>query len=79
MKRYTASNARNHLGEIIDKACSTGQPVIVERHNKPLVAIVPLATTEQSSEQTPQPFPTYHLGTVRGTLSRDELYGEDGR
>ncbi|MBI2340856.1 MAG: type II toxin-antitoxin system Phd/YefM family antitoxin [Deltaproteobacteria bacterium] len=79
MKKYTASEARNNLGEIINRAYYTSQPVIVERRNKPLVAIVPLTPPGHTTESAPWGLPIYHLGGTKGTLSRSEIYGKEGR
>ncbi|MBI4211133.1 MAG: type II toxin-antitoxin system Phd/YefM family antitoxin [Deltaproteobacteria bacterium] len=78
MKRYTATQARNNFSEIVEKACETGQTVIIERRHKPLVAIVPLVP-DQESIGTAWDLPTYDLGNITGNLSRESLYDEDGR
>lgn len=79
MKRRSATEARNNFGGIIEEACHSGNPIIIERRNKPLVAIVPIGETDQSDMKDNLEIPVFHLGSVKESLTRSNIYGEDGR
>lgn len=79
MKRYSATEARNNFGEIIEETYHTGKAVIVERRNKPLVAIVPLTPIDQAGIGALETLPSFTLGSISGSLSRDDIYEENGR
>jgi len=46
-RRVTATEAKNHFGQIIRLARRTGQPVFVESRGKPVVVIVSVETFER--------------------------------
>jgi prevent-host-death family protein len=47
VKRIGAREARNNLADLIGQVYYGGEPVIVERSGKPMVAVVPLAILEK--------------------------------
>ena len=51
IKRIGAREARNHLADLIGQVHYGGQPVIIERSGKPMVALVPVAVLEQYLRQ----------------------------
>jgi prevent-host-death family protein len=47
VKRIGAREARNNLADLIGQVHYGGQPVIIERSGKPMVALVPVAVLER--------------------------------
>ena len=70
MKRRSATEARNNFGGIIEEVCHSGNPII---------AIVPIGETDQSDIKDNLEIPVFHLGSVKESLTRSNIYGEDGR
>jgi prevent-host-death family protein len=51
IKRIGAREARNNLADLIGQVHYGGQPVIIERSGKPMVALVPVTVLEQYLRQ----------------------------
>lgn len=79
MRHCSATKVRNSFGEMMEKAHHDGEVVIVERRNKPFVAIVPLVSVEEGPLSKSLGLPAFDLGQVSSNLSREEIYGEKGR
>ena len=46
----SATEVRTHFGQVMQKVAGTGEPVIVERGGKPVVAVISLADLERLQE-----------------------------
>lgn len=55
MKTLTSLALRNHLGEVLDGVRVTGEPVVVIRHKRPIVQIIPYHTRRFQQRKNPDP------------------------
>ncbi|MGZ8219886.1 type II toxin-antitoxin system Phd/YefM family antitoxin [Methylomagnum sp.] len=65
MSTYTVYNAKTHLSQLIEQACS-GQEVIIARGKQPLVKLVPLQAPGQGRQ----------FGAMRGRATVGEAFFE---
>ena len=71
--RISASEARASFSEILDRVGSTGEPVIVSRHDRPRAAIVPLSMLASARERLLQ-----RAVATGDEVDPNEDFGEEG-
>jgi prevent-host-death family protein len=71
-KTIPAFEARRKFGSLIEDVSAKGDKVIVERHGKPMAAVVPLEVYEQWKASRDRFFELIELGARNANLSPEE-------
>ena len=74
LQSINALTLRQKFGEVIDRVVRTGQPIIIERQNKPLVVLYPYAEKKEEIERKAQD--THNASTMTRLFSLRKQWGK---
>ncbi|NCO88982.1 hypothetical protein CO083_00060 [Candidatus Roizmanbacteria bacterium CG_4_9_14_0_8_um_filter_34_12] len=75
-KVYSAFQARNNFGELLNLVYYQNIEVVIEKMNKPVARIVPIQKAKVNKQLIKFNPPTFKMGKINSSLHRSEIYDD---